>query len=38
MWNWLLRLFRRADSYKSHLAPLNPRLLSIYLDNMQQRK
>ena len=38
MWRWLLRLFRREEAYKSRLAPLNPRLLSIYLDNMQQRK
>ena len=38
MWRWLRRLFHREAPYKSHLAPMNLRLLSIYLDNVQQRK
>lgn len=38
MWRWILRLFRREAAHKSRLAPLNPRLLSLYLDNLQPRR
>jgi hypothetical protein len=38
MFKWLRRLFRRETPYKSHLAPLNPRLMAIHLENMRLRK